>query len=62
MIEKLDQLQTILGFCLIFQEEMMTKKIQFSWSRRWLETEEANQGEAVSFLGDCEFSFHEKYE
>jgi len=33
-----------------------------SWRRQWLEEEEANQIEAVSFSGDCEFSFYEEYE
>ena len=52
----------MLGFCLIFQEEIWSKKIQLSWKRRWLEAEETNLDEAVSFSGNCEFSFQEEYE
>jgi len=31
-----------------------------SWIKQWLEVEEENQDEALSFSGDCEFSYSDR--
>jgi len=33
----------MLGFCLMFNRRLWSKKIQFDWRRQWLKAEEANQ-------------------
>ena len=43
-----------------FQKKMMVQENQIELGRRWLEAEEANQGETVSFSGDYKFSYSDR--